>query len=115
MAFTLHKYDHDPGVRSFGLEAAGAPRLIDPDQAFKTLLVTADGDAEVSGGRRGSTYGITQTTLSVSWTPPSPTSRSVSGRWVAQHGVDSGDPVAPGGCDAARRARRRPGAVRHRG
>ena len=40
--FTLHEYDHDPSVRSYGLEAANALGL-DPDQVFKTLLVAADG------------------------------------------------------------------------
>jgi Cys-tRNA(Pro)/Cys-tRNA(Cys) deacylase len=40
--FTLHEYEHDPSARSFGLEAAEALG-VDPDQVFKTLLVTADG------------------------------------------------------------------------
>jgi Cys-tRNA(Pro)/Cys-tRNA(Cys) deacylase len=47
VAFTLHEYDHDPGVRSFGLEAADALGL-DRDQVFKTLLVTADGEHAVA-------------------------------------------------------------------
>lgn len=45
--FTVHEYDHDPTVRSFGLEAAAALSL-DPDQVFKTLLVTADGEQAVA-------------------------------------------------------------------
>jgi Cys-tRNA(Pro)/Cys-tRNA(Cys) deacylase len=45
--FTLHEYDHDPGVRSFGLEAADALGL-DRNQVFKTLLVTADGEHAVA-------------------------------------------------------------------
>lgn len=40
--FTLHEYEHDPSARRFGLEAAEALG-VDPDQVFKTLLVTADG------------------------------------------------------------------------
>ena len=40
--FTLHEYRHDPSARGYGLEAAAALGL-DPDQVFKTLLVTADG------------------------------------------------------------------------
>lgn len=44
--FTLHEYEHDPAARSFGLEAAVALGL-DPDQVFKTLLVTADGEQAV--------------------------------------------------------------------
>jgi len=39
--FTLHPYDHDPGVESFGEEAASVLGL-DPDRVFKTLVVTAD-------------------------------------------------------------------------
>jgi Cys-tRNA(Pro)/Cys-tRNA(Cys) deacylase len=46
IAFTVHEYDHDPLSRSFGLEAATALGL-DPDQVFKTLLVTADGEQAV--------------------------------------------------------------------
>ena len=42
--FTVHEYDHDPSARSYGLEAAEALGL-DPDQVFKTLLVTSDGGA----------------------------------------------------------------------
>ena len=47
MAFSVHDYEHDPNVRSFGLEAAVALGL-DPDEVFKTLVVTADGDAAVA-------------------------------------------------------------------
>src|ERR1700761_6169829 len=36
--FTLHAYEHDPGQRSFGLEAATALAL-DPGRVFKTLVV----------------------------------------------------------------------------
>ena len=39
--FTVHEYRHDPAARGYGLEAATALGL-DPDQVFKTLLVTAD-------------------------------------------------------------------------
>lgn len=38
VAFTVHAYDHDPSVRSYGLEAAQALGL-DPAVVFKTLLV----------------------------------------------------------------------------
>lgn len=38
VAFTLHPYDHDPAVPSYGLEAAAALGL-PPEQVFKTLLV----------------------------------------------------------------------------
>ncbi len=36
--FTQHSYEHDPGARSFGLEAAEVLGL-PPEQVFKTLLV----------------------------------------------------------------------------
>jgi len=36
--FTQHVYEHDPGARSFGLEAAEVLGL-PPEQVFKTLLV----------------------------------------------------------------------------
>jgi Cys-tRNA(Pro)/Cys-tRNA(Cys) deacylase len=45
--FTVHEYEHDPTVRGFGLEAAAVLGL-DPDQVFKTLLVTADGEQAVA-------------------------------------------------------------------
>ena len=47
VAFTVHEYEHDPAVRNFGLEAAEVLGL-DPDQVFKTLLVTADGEPAVA-------------------------------------------------------------------
>jgi Cys-tRNA(Pro)/Cys-tRNA(Cys) deacylase len=39
--FTVHEYEHESS-RDFGVEAAEKLGL-DPDQVFKTLLVTADG------------------------------------------------------------------------
>jgi Cys-tRNA(Pro)/Cys-tRNA(Cys) deacylase len=45
--FTIHEYEHDPTVRSYGVEAASVLGL-DPDQVFKTLLVTADGEPAVA-------------------------------------------------------------------
>ena len=42
VAFTEHTYEHDPGVASYGLEAAQALGL-DPAQVFKTLLTSVDG------------------------------------------------------------------------
>ena len=42
VAFTEHTYEHDPGVASYGLEAAQALDL-DPAQVFKTLLTSVDG------------------------------------------------------------------------
>jgi Cys-tRNA(Pro)/Cys-tRNA(Cys) deacylase len=47
VAFTVHEYEHDPTVRNFGLEAATVLGL-DPDQVFKTLLVSADGEPAVA-------------------------------------------------------------------
>jgi Cys-tRNA(Pro)/Cys-tRNA(Cys) deacylase len=47
VAFSIHDYDHDPGVRAYGLEAADVLGL-DPDHVFKTLVVTADGDPAVA-------------------------------------------------------------------
>ncbi len=41
VSFTVHEYEHDPASRGYGLEAATALGL-DPDQVFKTLLVTGD-------------------------------------------------------------------------
>jgi Cys-tRNA(Pro)/Cys-tRNA(Cys) deacylase len=41
IAYTSHEYDHGDDHRGFGLEAADKLGL-DPDQVFKTLLVTAD-------------------------------------------------------------------------
>lgn len=48
VAFTVHAYDHDPRVRSYGLEAATALGL-DPDRVLKTLLATVDGGRLVVG------------------------------------------------------------------
>ncbi|WP_327633625.1 Cys-tRNA(Pro) deacylase [Kribbella sp. NBC_00482] len=44
--FTTHAYEHDPGAKSFGLEAAEALGL-EPEQVFKTLLVEVDGKLTV--------------------------------------------------------------------
>ena len=38
VTFSQHAYEHDPGARSFGLEAAEVLGL-PPEQVFKTLLV----------------------------------------------------------------------------
>ena len=38
VAFSQHVYEHDPGARSFGLEAADVLGL-PPEQVFKTLVV----------------------------------------------------------------------------
>jgi Cys-tRNA(Pro)/Cys-tRNA(Cys) deacylase len=40
--YTIHEYDRGDSVHDFGREAADRLGL-DPDQVFKTLLVTADG------------------------------------------------------------------------
>lgn len=42
IAFTLHPYDHDPRVSSFGLEAAEALG-VDAARVFKTLMAAVDG------------------------------------------------------------------------
>ena len=42
VAFQVHEYQHDPSVRSYGEEAAGALGVA-PERVFKTLLVEADG------------------------------------------------------------------------
>ncbi|MGO4691889.1 Cys-tRNA(Pro) deacylase [Glaciibacter sp. 2TAF33] len=42
IAFTPHRYEHDPAAASFGLEAAEKLGL-DPERVFKTLLADADG------------------------------------------------------------------------
>lgn len=44
---TLHSYDHDPAVTSYGLEAATALG-IDPARVFKTLLVSVEGSLAVA-------------------------------------------------------------------
>jgi Cys-tRNA(Pro)/Cys-tRNA(Cys) deacylase len=47
IAYTVHEYERGNELRDFGIEAA--ERLgLDPDQVFKTLLVTADGDQVVA-------------------------------------------------------------------
>lgn len=40
--FTLHQYEHDPRVASYGEEAAAALG-VDPARVFKTLVASADG------------------------------------------------------------------------
>ncbi|WP_228387832.1 MULTISPECIES: Cys-tRNA(Pro) deacylase [unclassified Nocardioides] len=45
--FTLHPYEHDPRVESYGLEAASALGL-DPAQVFKTLMAEVDGELAVA-------------------------------------------------------------------
>ena len=47
IAFTVHAYDHDPGTRSYGEEAAQALGL-SPDEVFKTLVALVDGQATVA-------------------------------------------------------------------
>ena len=47
IAYTTHEYDHEGELHDFGMEAATKLGL-DPDQVFKTLLVTADGDQAVA-------------------------------------------------------------------
>lgn len=42
IAFTLHRYDHDPDAESFGEEAA-AKLGVSPEQMFKTLIAQVDG------------------------------------------------------------------------
>ena len=42
VAFTVHAYDHDPSVPSYGLEAAEALG-VEPDAVLKTLLAEVDG------------------------------------------------------------------------
>ncbi len=46
--FTPHEYAHDPGVASFGLEAAAAIGA-EPDRVFKTLLAEVEGVGIVVG------------------------------------------------------------------
>lgn len=43
ISHTLHKYKHEPGSNSYGLEAAEKLKL-NPDQVFKTLVVEIDGN-----------------------------------------------------------------------
>lgn len=47
VAFTLHEYERGDSLHDFGLEAAEKLGL-DPDQVFKTLLVTVDGSQTVA-------------------------------------------------------------------
>jgi Cys-tRNA(Pro)/Cys-tRNA(Cys) deacylase len=46
IAFTRHRYEHDPAASSYGLEAAEALGL-DPAAVFKTLLAEVDGGLAV--------------------------------------------------------------------
>jgi Cys-tRNA(Pro)/Cys-tRNA(Cys) deacylase len=48
VAFRVHEFDHDPGERNYGLEAARALG-VEPDRVFKTLLVDVTGLADVAG------------------------------------------------------------------
>ncbi len=41
VAFSVHSYEHDPAVASFGLEAAHALG-VDPERVFKTLLADTE-------------------------------------------------------------------------
>ena len=47
MAYSVHEYDRGDDLHDFGLEAADKLGL-DPDQVFKTLLVTLDGEQAVA-------------------------------------------------------------------
>jgi Cys-tRNA(Pro)/Cys-tRNA(Cys) deacylase len=47
VAFTLHEYERGGSLHDFGVEAAEQLGL-DPDQVFKTLLVTVDGGQAVA-------------------------------------------------------------------
>jgi Cys-tRNA(Pro)/Cys-tRNA(Cys) deacylase len=47
VAFSIHEYERDGTIGEFGKEAADKLGL-DPDQVFKTLLVTADGRQAVA-------------------------------------------------------------------
>jgi Cys-tRNA(Pro)/Cys-tRNA(Cys) deacylase len=47
VAFTVHEFDHRPGERDYGRQAADALG-VDHDQVFKTLVVVADGDLAVA-------------------------------------------------------------------
>lgn len=47
VAFSAHEYERGDSLRDFGKEAADKLGL-DPDQVFKTLLVTADGTHAVA-------------------------------------------------------------------
>ena len=45
--FEVHEYDHDPRVKSYGLEAVEKLGL-DPDRVFKTLVADVDGTLTVA-------------------------------------------------------------------
>jgi Cys-tRNA(Pro)/Cys-tRNA(Cys) deacylase len=45
--FTVHEFEHRPGVRDYGTEAADAIG-VGHDQVFKTLVVVADGSLVVA-------------------------------------------------------------------
>ena len=45
--FSVHEYERGEALHDFGIEAAEKLGL-DPDQVFKTLLVTADGEQAVA-------------------------------------------------------------------
>ena len=45
--FRLHRYQHDPGAESYGLEAAELLDL-DPRRVFKTLLAVVDDQPQVA-------------------------------------------------------------------
>ena len=47
IGYSTREYEHDGDLHDFGMEAATKLGL-DPDQVFKTLLVTADGDQAVA-------------------------------------------------------------------
>lgn len=43
----MHPYDHNPAIRSYGMEAAEA-LSVPPERVFKTLLADIDGDLVVA-------------------------------------------------------------------
>jgi Cys-tRNA(Pro)/Cys-tRNA(Cys) deacylase len=45
--FTVHEFEHRPGARDYGREAAAALG-VEHDQVFKTLVVVADGSLAVA-------------------------------------------------------------------
>jgi Cys-tRNA(Pro)/Cys-tRNA(Cys) deacylase len=47
VSYSIHEYDRGDDLHDFGLEAADKLGL-DPDQVFKTLLVTLDGEQAVA-------------------------------------------------------------------
>jgi Cys-tRNA(Pro)/Cys-tRNA(Cys) deacylase len=52
-AFTVHTFEHTPGVTDFGAEAAAALGDVETDRICKTLLVTLD------GGRHAGSLAVT--------------------------------------------------------